>query len=161
MFDPARLAVQTDSTRLVTVIVYQVDDRVNLERVTEATHPLTRHGQRPEKLEQLRRIEEAQFRELARLRGGLAGTAEAGGSLLDRTAVRYGTCLGNANAHSNTNPPVLMAGGGFRHAGHLGFDRERNYPMPNLFVSLLGRLGVGADRFASSTGTMPGLDSAG
>jgi len=73
--------------------------------------------------------------------------------------ILYGSNLGNASTHVTTNLPVLLAGGGFRHAGHLRFDRTRNYPLPNLFVSLLQRMGVEADKFASSTGTMRGLDA--
>ena len=60
----------------------------------------------------------------------------------------------STNRHSNDN---LLAGGGFRHGQHLAFDRQRNYPLPNLFVSMLQRLGLDIDRFASSTGTMCGL----
>jgi len=58
----------------------------------------------------------------------------------------------------NTNMPILFAGGGFKHGHHLVFDKERNYPLPNLYVSMLQRLGLEQDRFASSTGTMRGLD---
>jgi len=72
--------------------------------------------------------------------------------------VLYGSNLGNANTHVTTNMPVLFAGGGFRHGQHLAFDRERNYPLPNLFVSVLQRVGIPADSFASGTGTMRGLD---
>ena len=72
--------------------------------------------------------------------------------------VLYGSNLGDANAHSTTNLPTLFAGGGFRHGRHLAFDRERNYPLPNLFVSVLQRLGIPADSFASGTSTMRGLD---
>jgi len=67
--------------------------------------------------------------------------------------------LQHANSHANTNLPILLAGGGFRHAGHLAFDRQRNYPLPNLFVSMLQRMGIETDRFATSTGTMRGLES--
>jgi hypothetical protein len=74
--------------------------------------------------------------------------------------VLYGTCMGSANAPSNTNLPVLLAGGGFRHGQHLTFDRQRNYPLPNLYVSMLQRLGIEAERFASSTGKMRGLEMA-
>jgi hypothetical protein len=66
--------------------------------------------------------------------------------------------MGNANTHTTTNLPVLFAGGGFRHGQHLSFDREWNYPLPNLFVSVLHRLGIEQDRFASATGTMRGLE---
>ena len=54
--------------------------------------------------------------------------------------------------------PVLLAGGGFRHGQHLGFDRRDNYPLPNLFVSLLQRLGLETDQFATSTGRLTGLE---
>jgi len=59
-----------------------------------------------------------------------------------------------------TNMPTILAGGGFKHGQHLAFNREQNYPLPNLFVSMLQRLGIEADRFASSTGTMRGLEMA-
>ena len=72
--------------------------------------------------------------------------------------VLFGTCMGSANAHSNKNLPVVLAGGGFKHGQHLAFDAKNNYPLPNLFVSMLQRLGIETDKFASSTGTMRGLE---
>ena len=158
MYALAKLAIETDSSRLITIYIHQNAAKPNIPGITEGTHPLTHHGNQPEKLDQLRKIEEAQFRELATLLGSLNETPEEGGSLLDRTMVLYGTCMGNANSHDNTNLPVLLAGGGFKHGQHLGFDRERNYPLPNLYVSMLQRLGIETDRFASSTGTMRGLE---
>ena len=56
--------------------------------------------------------------------------------------------------------PVLVAGGGFKHGQHLAFDTAKNYPLPNLFVSILQRMGIESDRFASSTGTFKGLEMA-
>jgi hypothetical protein len=79
--------------------------------------------------------------------------------VLDRTMILYGSNLGNANTHVTTNLPVIFAGGGFKHGQHLGFDLERNYPLPNLFVSMLQRMGIEADKFASATGTMRGLET--
>ena len=64
----------------------------------------------------------------------------------------YGSNLGNANTHVTTNLPTLLVGGGFRHGQHLVFDTERNYPLPNLFVSMLQRLGVQTETFAEITG---------
>jgi len=159
MYRVARLALETDSTRLVTLFI--ADDHnplVPLEGVTEGHHTLTHHGNKPESLDQLRTIETAQFKVLAQLLGDLKKTPEDGETLLDRTMVFYGSAMGNANAHSNENLPVLLAGGGFKHGQHLAFDRKRNYPLPNLFVSMLQRLGLPADKFATSTGTMRGLD---
>jgi hypothetical protein len=72
--------------------------------------------------------------------------------------VLYGSNLGNANTHVTTNLPVIFAGGGFRHGQHLAFDQTRNYPLPNLFVSMLQRMGIETDRFATATGTMRGLE---
>jgi len=85
---------------------------------------------------------------------------EDGAPLLDRTMILYGSNLGNASAHVTTNLPVILAGGGFKHGQHLVFDRERNYPLPNLFVSMLQRMGIEASKFSTSTGTMRGLELA-
>jgi hypothetical protein len=97
---------------------------------------------------------------LAALLTNLKGQPEEGGTLFDHTMVLYGSNLGDANMHVTTNLPVLLAGGGFKHGQHLAFDRARNYPLPNLFVTMLQRMGIEADKFASSTGTMKGLEFA-
>jgi hypothetical protein len=158
MYDLIRLALETDSTRLVTVFVEALGLHHDIPGVEHETHTLTHHGNRPETLAELQRIETAQFQALAGLLAGLQGAKEGGETLLDRTMVLYGTCMGSANAHSNVNLPVLLAGGGFKHAGLLEFDTKKNYPLPNLYVSMLQRLGLEIDRFASSTGTMRGLE---
>ncbi|MEZ5952301.1 MAG: hypothetical protein R3C12_24545 [Planctomycetaceae bacterium] len=74
------------------------------------------------------------------------------------TSILMTSNLGNASSHDNRNMPVLFAGGGFRHGQHLAFDTKNNYPLPNLFVSLLQRQGFETDQFMSSTGTMTGLE---
>jgi hypothetical protein len=58
-------------------------------------------------------------------------------ALIECTMALCGSNMGNANSHVTTNLPVLFAGGGFRHGQHLAFDTERNYPLPNLYVSML------------------------
>jgi hypothetical protein len=88
----------------------------------------------------------------------LRETAEEGDPLLDRTMVMLGSDLGNASSHDNRNLPIILAGGGFRHGQHLAFDRDNNYPLPNLYVSMLQQLGLEIDRFASGEGTMRGLE---
>ena len=119
------------------------------------------HGLMPQaKLSQLHAIDQWHMRLLANLFNGLKSVREGGETLFDRTMILYGTNLGNANTHVTTNLPTLFAGGGFRHGQHLAFDTERNYPLPNLFVSMLQRMGIEADKFASSTGTMRGLEMA-
>src|SRR5436190_20363252 len=145
-----KLAIETDSTRVISLFVD-----------TTVIHNITHHGNRPEVLAELRGKEEGQFDSLASFLGSLAGMKEEGETLLDRTMVLYGTCMGSANSHSNHNLPVLLAGGGFRHGQHLAFDTKpgKNYPLPNLFVSMLQRLGLEVEKFASSTGTMRGLEA--
>jgi hypothetical protein len=163
MYDLVRLAFENDSTRSVTLMLNSVATpvmQIEGEKITDGYHNLSHHGMAAEKLTQLRVIDEWHMKLLAELFRGLKGAGEGDQTLLDRTMVLYGSNLGDANAHSTTNLPTLLAGGGFRHGQHLAFDRERNYPLPNLFVSMLQRLGVEADRFATSTGTMRGLDFA-
>lgn len=149
MFDMIRLVLETDSSRLVTLFVD-----------TTVIHAITHHGNRPEVLADLRAKEEGQFDALNGFLNGLSGAKEGGQNLLDRTMVLYGTCMGSANAHSNVNLPVLLAGGGFRHGQHLAFDKQNNYPMANLYLSMLHRLGVPTGEFSTSKGTMTGLEMA-
>ncbi len=163
MYDMARVAFETDSTRLVTLMLDSVNSpAIELEGtdIKDGYHNLSHHGKSKAKLDQLEAIDREHLRLLDGLLAGLRASKEEGAPLLDRTMVLYGTNLGNANTHVTTNLPVLLAGGGFKHGRHLAFDRERNYPLPNLFVSMLQRLGLEADRFATSTGTMRGLELA-
>lgn len=164
MYDMARLAFESDSTRCVTLMLDSVNspvlDDVGDVKLTDAYHNLSHHGKSPAKVAQLKAIDEEHMRLLAGLFDGLRAAKEDGEPLLDRTMVVYGSNLGNANTHVTTNLPVIFAGGGFRHGRHLAFDVNRNYPLPNLFVNILQRFGLPVDRFASSTGTVRGLDVA-
>lgn len=161
MFELVRMALETDSTRIVTIAAStgSITPRT-IPGVKTNTHELTHHGHREEKLSELRLIEEAQFRDLSAFLTSLRNTSEQGSTLLDRTAVLYGTNMGSANAHSNDNLPVLLAGGGFKHGQHLAFDTKKNYPLTNLHVSLLQRLGIEAGSFSSGTSTMRGIEMA-
>ena len=159
MFDLVRLALQTDSTRVVTLTLSTFSVVPHVPGVKNETHGLTHHGNEPDKIAELRRIEEAQLRVFGEMLSSFRDTRETGGNLLDRTQVLYGSCLGNANSHSNQNLPMILAGGGFRHGQHLTFDSVNNTPLANLYVSMLQGLGVEADKFASSTGTLRGLRS--
>jgi hypothetical protein len=158
MFDLIRLALQTDSTRVVTLTLSTFSVVPHVPGVKSETHGLTHHGNEPEKMAELRKIEEAQLNVFGDLLKAFRGVNETGGSLLDHTQVLYGSCLGNANSHSNQNLPLILAGGGFKHGKNLSFDSQNNTPMANLFVSMLQGLGIEAGKFASSTGSIPGLD---
>lgn len=161
MYDLVRLAFETDSTRAVTLMLNSVGTpvlRVRGATITDGYHNLSHHGKAEDKLAQLKIIDEWHMRLLAGLFADLKSVREGDASLLDRSMILYGSNLGDANAHSTNNLPVLFAGGGFQHGQHLSFDTQQNYPLPNLFVSMLQRMGIEADRFASSTGTMRGLE---
>ena len=157
MFDLVRLALQTDSTRVVTLSLSTFSVVQHVPGVKNETHGLTHHGNEPDKITELRKIEEAQLAVFGEMLSAFRETRETGGNLLDRTQILYGSCLGNANSHSNQNLPLILAGGGFRHGQHLAFDTANNTPLANLYVSMLQNLGVEADRFATSTGTLRGL----
>jgi len=161
MYGLVRLAFETDSTRAVTLMLDSVSTPVVEIKgavINDGYHNLSHHGKSEAKLAQLRVIDSWHMRLLADLFKGLKSVQESGDTLLDRAMVLYGSNLGDANAHSTSNMPVLLAGGGFQHAGHLAFDRNQNYPLPNLFVSMLQRIGIETGKFASSTGTMTGLE---
>lgn len=149
MFDVIKLALETDSSRIVSLFVD-----------TTVIHNLTHHGNVPEALAILRSHEEKQFDALNDFLTSLSSTKEEGQTLLDRTMVLYGTCMGSANSHSNMNLPALLAGGGFRHGQHLSFDKTNNYPLSNLYLSMLHRLGIEAKGFSTAKGTMTGLEMA-
>jgi len=161
MYDLVRLAFETDSTRSITLMLNSVGTpvlQVPGETITDDYHNLSHHGKAEDKLTQLKVLDEWHMKLLAGLLRDLKSVGEGGETLLDRTMVLYGSNFGDANAHSTTNMPTIFAGGGFHHGQHLAFDRAQNYPLPNLFVSMLQRMGLEEDSFASSTGRMHGLE---
>ena len=163
MYDMSRLAIETDSTRAITLMLDSVNSpaiEVQGSPTTDGYHNLSHHGKNEEKLQQLEQIDRWHMRLLDEMFAKLKEVPEGPETLLDRTMIVYGSNLGNADTHVTTNLPVLVAGGGFRHGQHLAFDRQNNYPLPNLFVSMLQRMGLEVDRFATSTGTMRGLELA-
>lgn len=160
MSDMVRLALATDSSRFVTMHLGGGGGVVPLPGVDEGYHSLSHHGMDADKLAQLALVETEIVKAFGEFLRGLAAEQEDSGSLLDRTSVLLTSNLGNASSHDNRNLPVVLAGGGFRHGSHLAFDRTRNHPLPNLFVSVLQRTGLEVDAFATSTGTLPGLEPA-
>ena len=160
MYDMTLLALQSDSTRIITLYLNPLEVLVKLPGVSDRTHTLTHHGNEPEKLEQLAKVEEAGLKNLGRFLSGLAAVNEGSGSLLDSTAVLFGSNMSNGSNHSNVNLPILLAGGRFKHGQHLQFDLKNNTPLCNLFVSMLQHMGLERDSFSSSTGTLSGLEMA-
>jgi BMFP domain-containing protein YqiC len=163
MYDMARLAFETDSTRSISLLLDSVNSpaiEFGDVKTSDGYHNLSHHGKSKEKLAQLKTIDEWHMKLLAELFTELKAVKEDGESLLDRTMILYGSNLGNANTHVTTNMPTILAGGGFKHGQHLAFDTQHNYPLPNMFVSMLQRMALETDKFASSTGTMRGLELA-
>jgi hypothetical protein len=155
-YDLMYLAILTDSTRLVTFSVGDSNAVATLPGVSMNYHDLSHHGQDPEKLKQLAIIEAAHVSAFGQFIRRLKAAQEGESNLLDRTMVLMGSHM-HSGGHDNRNLPILLAGGGFRHGSHFAFDRDNNYPLANLYVTMLQRLGLEVDRFASSTGTMSEL----
>jgi hypothetical protein len=157
MLELAALALQTDSTRFITLHVPGNARIKDIEGVDEGYHGLSHHGLDEEKLDQLARVEQAVINEWADFLRKLKTCEQGNGTLLDETMVILTSNLGNASSHNNKNMPVLFGGGGFKHGQHLAFDQKNNYPLPNLYLSALHQLGLDEDTFATSIGGMTGL----
>ena len=158
MSDMIQLALATDSSRYIVCHFGGSGGVVPLEGVEEGYHTLSHHGRDEEKLTQLKLVETAIINGWGDFLRSLQTADEETGSLLDHTSVLLTSNLGNASSHDNRNMPVVLAGGGFRHGQHLEFDRKRNHPLPNLYLSVLQQTGLPVEKFATSTGTMPGLE---
>jgi hypothetical protein len=148
MFDLILLALQTDSTRTITLRLSGMNAVPEIDGVKNDWHNLSHHGQDAAKIEELKIIEKAEFTALAAFL-----TKMKAASLLDSTAVMFGSNLGNASAHSTANIPLLLAGGGFKHGRHIAIDKEKHV-FSNLFVPLAQRMGVETDKFGFSTGIL-------
>ena len=152
LFELIPLALQTDSTRLITVMVQGRNDVPPIPGVSIDHHNLSHHGQDAQKIQQLRLIEEAQIHAFDKLLAALNRKQEGASRLLDSTSVVFGSNLGNANSHDTKNIPLLLAGGRFRHGQHLILDRDKNTPFCNLFVQIAQQMGQEIEQFGSSSG---------
>ncbi len=159
----AILALQSDSTRIVTLMVdafatpvFQLE---NKEKSITGYHSLSHHGMRANHLAQLQKADRRQMSLLQQTLNVLANVQDKEGRLLDSTMVLYGSNMGDANTHDNTNLPILLAGGNFKHGQHLAFNREKNQPLCNLYVNMLQNMGIETEDFGSSQGTLSGLKS--
>lgn len=161
MNDLVVLALQTDSTRTITFSLGGLNSVPLIEGVQNDWHNLSHHGQDEKKIAELKLIELAEFGALRDFLTKLKAAQENGRTLLDSTAVLYGSNLGNASAHDWHNIPVLVAGGGFKHGQHLAFDTKNNLAFANLFVALARHMGVETDSFGYSTKPgIPGFEPA-
>lgn len=148
------LIVQTDSSRVVSVMIqdHQVVPRV--EGVSGEHHNLSHHGQDAKKVEQLKKVESELLKCFGGLLGQLKGKAEAGGTLLNGTTVLFGSNLGNANSHDPRNLPILLAGGDYQHGRYVARGKAKDAPLCDLFVTMLQKMGLETETFGQSQGAL-------
>ncbi|HCS55290.1 DUF1552 domain-containing protein [Rubinisphaera sp.] len=157
LFDLIALALQTDSTRLITLKGPGGNEVVSLNGVDDGWHNLSHHGRSPEKIDQLSIIEKEEMRLFSEFLQKLNSIQEGEKTLLDQTAILMGSSLGNASSHNNSNLPIVVAGGNFQHGQHLAFNEDKAPPMANILVSFLQHLELEIDEFSTGTGTLKGL----
>lgn len=148
------LALQTDSTRVITVVIQDHHAVPDIAGVTSGHHQLSHHGQDPAKIKQLKIIEMEILKCFGDFLSQMSQKKEADSRLLDQTSILFGSNLGNANAHDPRNLPIILAGGGYDHGRYVSFDRKRNPPLCNLFVNMLNNVGVETDSFGTSNGKL-------
>lgn len=160
MYDLMVLALQTDSTNVISFGHPGGNRLFPFEGITLGYHSLTHHGQRPELIKQLAIIETFYMKQFSRFLQRLKDTPDKMGEpLLDSTIVLFGSGMGNASTHSSRNLPIMLAGGGFQHGQHHRFERTGydGHPLSNLFVTILHQLGVEQDDFSKSSGDLDNL----
>jgi len=150
-YDLVRLALETDSTRVV-LLSHGEGGKAQVPGLTLEHHDASHHGKDERKVSQLALIEEAELRAFADFLKALDETR-----LLDSTQVLLASNLSNASGHITDNLPILLCGGGYRHQGHLAFDPKNNRPLSNLYLRMIHQMGVEAKSFGCSTGVLSEL----
>ena len=151
MYDIIALALQTDSTRTITFQLSGMNAVPKVDGVQSDWHGLSHHGKDPAKIDELGIIEAAEFAAFNDFLSKLRNVEENGKTLLDNTAILFGSNLGNASAHDWHNLPIILAGGGYKHGSYVAHDTANNTPLANLFVQQANRMGVETRTFGSST----------
>jgi hypothetical protein len=157
MYDLLRIAFQTDSTRIATLMVGREGSLRSYEEVgvPESHHPITHHQGRRELIEKVALINRHHMQLFSEFVASLASTPDGDGSLLDHTMILYGAGLADGNSHQHDHLPTMLVGGGFR-MGRL-IQAAPGTPLTNLYVSMLGRLGVEVEKLGDSTGRLSEL----
>lgn len=151
MLDLIPLILATDSSRVVSLMIQDHGVVPKVAGVNGEHHGLSHHGQDEAKIGQLKLVETEIVKRFGILLDRLDQRPDGGPSLLDSTTVLFGSNLGNANSHSATKLPILVAGGPFAHGGHIAHEGTEDAPLSNLFLTLLRAFGVPTDTFGHST----------
>ncbi len=157
LFELAKLAFQTDSTRVITLSLDWVDGAIKVPGATGGWHTLSHHGGKPDVIEQLSKIEIDTLRHFNRFLTELDQINEDGGTLLDHTTVVMGSNFGDSSNHTCNSLPIIVAGGGYRHQGYVPLGEST--PLCNLYLELLHRHNIDISRFGSSRKDMGLLGS--
>lgn len=156
VFDMIAYAFETDLTRVASVEFPSVLQYTDIEGVNRSYHGCTHNGKKENVVDELVAIESFQISRLSRCLKKLDSIKmpNAEGSMLDHTIVLFGSGMGYGGTHSNRNLPILVAGGGFKHRGHVDArdNSGKNMPLCNLYVTLMQRFGLERDKFNTSTG---------
>lgn len=154
LFQLVPLVIQTDSSRVISIVIQNNHGIPLVNGVDAEHHNLSHHGRDPDKIAQLKKIEQSILRSVDRLLAQMKSHDEAGATLLDHTLTLLGSNLGNAASHDPRNNPVLLAGGGLNHGGHHAHDAIQNTPLSNLYVRVLQEVGIEVESFATSSATL-------
>jgi Protein of unknown function (DUF1552) len=150
-YNIVHLALQTNSSRVITLSL-STGERPEIPGVTLGHHDASHHGLDPAKLEQLALIEEAEIKVFGEFIEKMKQSRDGERTLLDHTAILYASNLGNSSSHDNNNLPIILAGGSFKHKGHLAYDTKNNQLLSNLYVRMLHHMDIEAKSFGASTG---------
>ncbi len=157
IFDMIAYAFQSDLTRVASVEFPAALGYTDIEGVNRSYHGCTHNGRKEDLVSELVAIESFQIARLSRCLKKLDSIKEpnAQGSMLDHTIVLFGSGMGYGGTHSNRNLPIFVAGGGFKHRGHVDArdNSGKNMPLCNLYVTLMQRFGISRDKFNTSTGS--------
>lgn len=152
-FDLICLALQTDSTRVIMLTVGEAG-RADINGLSLAHHDASHHGKDESKIEQLALIEETELKLFSKFLSTMQQVREGDATLLDNTSILNASNLGNASAHTCDNLPIIVAGGGYKHQGHVIKDRKNNTPLSNLYVRMLQQTGIETEQFGTSEGVL-------
>jgi hypothetical protein len=158
MLDLQLLAFQSDLTRVITFMISKEQSARPYPQigVPEAHHPLSHHGNLPDLIAHMSKINRYHVEIFANYLARLRATRDGDGTLLDHMSILYGTGISNSNAHAGDNLPLVVVGGG---AGTLKGGRHLKYAdqpsMGNLLVTLMDKLGVPVEKIGGSTGRLP------
>ncbi len=153
LYEMIALALQTDSTRIATLEIGGDFMPQNLG-IKKDYHGLSHHGNDEESIASLIILEKYQIEHFGKFVTRLSKMNDGERTLLDSTSVLFGSGMGDANSHKNSDLPIVLAGGGYKHGEFREVPREgiNKVPLCNLFVDIAQKMGVETDAFGSSTG---------